>query len=100
MNWAGLERKLIGAARKHPPSERIPYAFEQRVMARLKSSDRRDEWEWWNRAFWVGASACAAVALATSIWSFQPDDADAAGSFSHGFEQSLFAAADEVENAW
>ena len=36
MNLAELETKLIAAARCHPPGDRVPYAFEQRVMARLR----------------------------------------------------------------
>ena len=35
MNLAELERKLIAAARANPPSDRVPYAFEKRIMARL-----------------------------------------------------------------
>ena len=101
MNWATLEKKLIGAARTNAPSDRTPYAFEQRVMALLKSRRGRDEWAWWSRALWFGAGACAAVALATSVWSFRPDEgSDPATSFSHGFEQTLFASAEDPENTW
>ena len=36
MNINLLQEKLIRAARHHPPSEHVPYAFEQRIMARLR----------------------------------------------------------------
>jgi len=101
MNWARLEKKLIAAARKNLPSNHTPYAFEQRVMTLLKSREREDQWAWWSRALWMGAGACAAIALATSVWSFKPDErSDAASSFSHGLEQTLFASAEEPENTW
>ena len=41
MNLAELERKLIAAARANPPSDRVPYAFEKRIMARLAEPARR-----------------------------------------------------------
>lgn len=101
MNRTTLVKKLMTAARANPPSDRIPYAFEQRVMALLKSRARRDEWAWWIRALWAGAGACAAVALATSVWSSRADEgAEAWNSFSHGFEQTLFASAEHPENTW
>jgi hypothetical protein len=101
MNWVELEKKLITAARKNPPGDRVPYAFEQRVMACLKSPREIDPLGWWSRALWLGASACAAIALLTSVWSFAPEDySDAGLSFSHGVEQTLFASAEDADNAW
>jgi len=101
MNWDQLEKKLIAAARKHPPRDDVPYAFEQRVMAHLRSPRRSDDLAWWGRGLWLGAGACTAIALLTSVWSFTPeDDAGSTASFSHGVEQTLFASADDSENAW
>ena len=102
MKLAQLERKLIAAARTKEPDDRVPYAFEKRVMARLQSPARSDELAWWGRALWFGASACMAVTLAVSAWTFSldADDREQATSFSQGVEQSLFASADEPENSW
>jgi hypothetical protein len=101
MNWSALEKKLIATARKNPPNDRTPYAFEQRVMARLNSCSARDEWSWFNRALWVGAGACTAVAVAASIWLLKPNEgSELNAAFSHGVEQRLFASADEPENGW
>ena len=33
MNVIGLQEKLIAAARASAPDDRVPYAFEKRVMA-------------------------------------------------------------------
>ena len=101
MNLAELERKLIAAARTKAPDDRVPYAFEKRIMARLRSPTRVDELAWWGRALWFGASACAAVTLAVGAWTFSlDDDIEQATSFSQGVEQSLFASADDLENLW
>ncbi len=35
MNIAELQRKLIAAARSNQPSDRVPFAFEKRIMAQL-----------------------------------------------------------------
>ena len=32
MNLEPLQKKLLAAARAHPPSDRVPYAFEQRIQ--------------------------------------------------------------------
>jgi len=37
MNLAGLQRKLIAAARANPPSDRVPFAFEKRILAQLRA---------------------------------------------------------------
>ena len=47
MNLAELERKLIAAARANPPSDRVPYAFEKRIMARLAARPVVDGWALW-----------------------------------------------------
>ena len=52
MNLAELERKLIAAARANPPSDRVPYAFEKRIMARLAAWPVADSWALWARALW------------------------------------------------
>jgi len=35
MNASDLQTKLIEAARKEPPQDQVPYAFEKRIMAHL-----------------------------------------------------------------
>ena len=56
MNLAELERKLIAAARANPPSDRVPYAFEKRIMARLAARPVADGWALWARALWRAAA--------------------------------------------
>ena len=64
MNLVQLEQKLIAAARANPPSDRVPYAFEKRIMAQLASQPLPDTLAFWARALWRAAIPCvAAVAL-------------------------------------
>jgi hypothetical protein len=100
MNLDELQNKLMAAARKSPPADRVPYAFEQRVMARLVTTPRFDEWAAWVRSLWYGAGVCTAVAVLMSVWSFTPDaDQELAANFSQDLEQTILAP-DDVENSW
>ena len=101
MNWVQLQDKLIATARKNPPGDQVPYAFEKRIMARLSAAPVPDAWAVWARALWLGAGACAAVALLTSVWTFVPSgDADSALGFSQDLEQTILASADDADGNW
>ena len=102
MNLAKLQSKLVAAARAQAPDDRVPYAFETRVMARLRAPAKTDELAWWGRALGFGACACAAATLAIGAWTYSPDSegGNDTDGFSHGVEQSLFAVADDSENSW
>ncbi|MBN8248178.1 MAG: hypothetical protein J0L84_12130 [Verrucomicrobia bacterium] len=60
-----LEQTLLAAGRRHPPSDAVPYAFEQRVMARIRaaSADRSDVSVDWIRGLWKSALAALAAAV-------------------------------------
>jgi hypothetical protein len=100
MNLDELQKKLIAAARKSPPGDQVPYAFDQRIMARMTRAPLLDEWTALVRPLWYGAGVCAAVALFVSIWSSEPDaDLDLAAYFSQDIEQTILAP-DGMENLW
>ena len=52
MNLFELKKKLLAAARRNPPSDRVPYAFEKRIMAHLAAQPLLDAWAFWVRGFW------------------------------------------------
>lgn len=87
MNHDALSQKLLRAARQTPADERVPYTFEQRVMAGLVR--QRDEWPEITRALWWAAAACSAIAIAMSIWTFSPDSAVATASADSSFAEDL-----------
>jgi len=105
MNLPELQKKLLAAARRNPPGDQVPYAFEKRIMARLTAAPRpgeslaSGEWLAWSRALWLGAAACTAIALLTSVWA-PPAADDSGSSFSEGVEQTILASSDDFDNAW
>jgi len=98
MDISALQKKLLSAARKRPPAEEVPYAFETRMMARLRALPGPDEWGWWGRALWRGAAACTAVALLSAVWSFYPLGASNAGT--GDLEEALVASANDADVNW
>jgi len=100
MNLDELQNKLMAAARKNPPADQVPYAFEQRIMARLAVAPRLDEWAAWVRSLWYGAAVSVAVAVLMSVWSIAPDaDQDLAANFSQDLEKTILSPND-VGNPW
>ncbi len=100
MSLSQLERKLIAAARAHPPSDRVPYAFEKRIVARLAGRAISVGSELWARAWWRAAAACAAVMLVLGAWSFFAHrDRTPVNDLSLDLEQTLLAAVDQEQAA-
>ena len=101
MNLTELHRKLIAAARLNEPGDAVPYAFEKRIRARLSPAPRPDEWQAWVRALWVGAGACATIALCLTVWSYHvPDESSFASNFAQDLEQTILDSTVESDNLW
>jgi hypothetical protein len=91
MNLANLSTKLIAAARATPPADQVPYAFEKRVLAKLRDAKGEDSWVLWGRALWRSAFACLAIAIGLSVWSLQSN-----GEAPHDLESAMVSAADQL----
>ncbi len=103
MDLAELERKLIAAARANPPSDRVPYAFEKRILACVATRPMADRWELWGRALLRAAAPCVAIMLALGAWSFYSRSSAPSNDLSQDLEQTLLAAADQeqsTDSAW
>jgi hypothetical protein len=108
MNLETLRQKLLAAARANPPADRVPYAFEKRIMARLAEPLALDLAALWARALWRGAAPCVAFMLLLGVWSFVGAQNNVAATspaggedFAQHFEQTMLAAVEEpVEEAW
>ena len=108
MNWEPLRQKLLAVARAQPPVDRVPYAFEKRIMARLAQMPAVDLSALWARALWRAAAPCVAFALLLGVWSFLGAQNNAASSgltdsddFAQHFEQTMLAAVEEpAEETW
>lgn len=108
MNLETLRQKLLATARANPPADRVPYAFEKRIMARLAEQPALDLAALWARALLRAAAPCVAVMLLLGVWSFIGAQnnfgaTSPAGSedFAQHFEQTMLAAVEEpVEETW
>lgn len=86
-------RRLLKATRAVPPDPRVPYAFEQRVMARLEGRKPEDAWALWGAALWRGAVFCLTLAVLLVVGSmFLP--ARNADTLPQAVENAMFAAVD------
>jgi hypothetical protein len=94
MNVDDLQNKLIAAARQLTPSQAVPYGFERRMMARLRTLRTPDCWALWARALWRAAGPCVGLALVVAAWSFFSGSGNSVTSdFSQDFENTVLAAA-------
>lgn len=91
MNLAELERKLIAAARANPPSDHVPYAFEQRIMARLRERPGYDAAAFWARSLWRAAVSCVAVVLMLGAFTMIAPAGDGGLSLEQELEDALLA---------
>jgi hypothetical protein len=91
-----LQNKLISAARKQAISDRVPYAFEKRVMAYIRACPAVDVTALWAQALWRSAGAClVVVAVLGAVSVFMPHSAKPApGDLSQEFEKTMLAALD------
>jgi hypothetical protein len=103
MNLAELHHKLITAARLNSPSERVPYGFEARILARLRDAHVVDRWTLWAKALWRASAPCVAVMLLLVTWSFFATTANAPGgnaprgNLAQEFDNLVLAAATQVQ---
>ena len=98
MKLDNLHNHLIAAARTIAPNERVPYAFEKRIMARLIPGVRVDVWATWSHALWRAAVSCVAVVMLCGAWTAWSHYQRVNPDFSQEFESAVFASAslDEV----
>jgi hypothetical protein len=94
MNQADLYRELIAAARRNPPSERVPHSFEKRILARIRACPGLDHWALWSRALWRAVAPCTAIMLVLGAWLwFASAGPPASSDLSQQFENTVLAAA-------
>ena len=101
MKLETLQRKLIAVARANPPSDRVPLAFEKRIMALIHARPVADRWAMWAKALWLAAAPSVAILLALSAWAyFNPSD-KTSPDLSQQFDKTLLAAVDQDgDSAW
>ena len=101
MNIEGLRQKLLAAARAERPDDRVPYAFEKRIMALIACRPVADSWAVWVAPLWRAAVSCVAVMVLFSALSIVTEDHSSGvttvGSteLAQDFDQTLYAAVDQ-----
>jgi hypothetical protein len=100
MNLDNLQQKLIAAARTAQPSDRIPYAFEKRIMARLAEAAHIDVLSAWSAALWRAAVPCVAITLLSGAWLLWSGHQQDSSEFSQEFDTAVFASAGSADEAW
>lgn len=92
MDLDALQKKLLAAARRLPPDDNVPYAFEKRIMARLTAVAPVDGWTIWGGALWRAAVSCVVIMLAVSLWTlWSAQGKSVRPDFAQQFETALFA---------
>lgn len=74
----------------------MPYAFEQRVMARLRETAPLDALSLWSRALWQAAAACVALTLVSGAMLLWQGGSDLSSEFPQDVESAMFAMADQA----
>ena len=96
MNVVDLEKKLIQAARQNKPGDKVPYAFEKRIMAFLEPLPTPDCWGLWAGALWRAAVPCLALMLLLTVWSFVPATNPSSDNLSQEMDNTVLAAIDQA----
>lgn len=99
MKLDNLQQKLMAAARAEQPSDRVPYAFEKRIMARITAGSAVDSLGAWSTALWRAAISCvlvSAIVCGCLLWSGRNQGPD----FSHDFDSAVFASAASTDGVW
>ena len=100
MNLAELQKKLTAAARLSPPDDRVPYAFEKRIMALIAERAVATRRIFWARGLWRAAVSCVALAVVCGTVSLlAPDVTDNGNDLSQDLENTLLASADPGETS-
>ncbi len=93
-----IQQKLMTAARQDLPDDRVPYAFEKRIMARLKSVTPFDFRLVWERSLWRAAAPCVGITLLLGAWSALMPGGDISSDLSQDLENTVLAAV-EADNS-
>lgn len=95
--------RFIKAARRIPSDERVPYGFENRIMARLRERPSADPLTYWTLGLWRATVPCLALMLFTTAWAnFGLSDATStqAESINTALQLTMTQPLMDLEDAW
>ena len=93
--------KLLRIARSIPASDKVPFAFERRIMAQLRKPAPTDPLEVWGRIFWRVAAAGLGVALLVAVWSMAaPRSSNRTQDLANDLDQTILAPFGSLAKPW
>ena len=62
--------EMLAKTREMPADDRVPYAFEKRIMAHIKEAPETSAnlWELWGHSLWRAVVPCLAVMVLVAVW--------------------------------
>ena|SRR5436190_7946564 len=90
-------QKLTQLARTLPADERVPYAFEKRIMAQIRSGLQQDVWSIWSGLMWRAALTCVVISIFTGAWAGFQKEKSSPELLAADLEETVFAPVHEGE---
>jgi hypothetical protein len=68
--------EMLAKTREIPADDRVPYAFEKRIMAHIKEAPAAaaNLWELWGLSLWRAVVPCLAVMVLVAMWMKAPGE--------------------------
>ncbi len=68
--------EMLAKTRESPADDRVPYAFEKRIMAHIKEAPAAatNLWELWGHSLWRAVVPCLAVMVLVAVWMKAPGE--------------------------
>jgi anti-sigma-K factor RskA len=68
--------EMLAKTREMPADDRVPYAFEKRIMAHIKEAPEASAnlWELWGHSLWRAVVPCLAVMALVAVWMKAPGE--------------------------
>jgi hypothetical protein len=88
--------EFVKLARELPRDERVPYAFEKRVMAHLGQMPAPDMLAMWTQALWKAVAPCVGIMLIALVISFARTDDSNGNDLQTELDNAVMAPPDAV----
>ena len=68
--------EMLAKTREMPADDRVPYAFEKRIMTHIKEAPETSAnlWELWGHSLWRAVVPCLAVMVLVAVWMKVPGE--------------------------
>ncbi len=68
--------EMLAKTREMPADDRVPYAFEKRIMAHIKEAPEAsaNQWELWGHSLWRAVVPCLAAMVLVAVWMKVPGE--------------------------